>query len=67
MSVSETKPDTLMDLMEKGLRDILENENSTVDQRLQAIAAGTKVMAIKYKQPEEAAAAPKSFFDKGQH
>jgi hypothetical protein len=65
MDTPEPKSDTLMDLMEKGLRDILENERTTVEQKMQAIAAGTKLMAIKHKQPEPPEEKSRGFFDKG--
>ncbi len=41
--------DPLMTLLEQGVRDVLKSERSTPAQRLQAISAGAKLLAVKHK------------------
>lgn len=59
-----TKPKTdLLDAMEKGIRDVLENKDATAEQKIQAINAGSKLLQIKHKIAGESDE-PGSFFNK---
>jgi hypothetical protein len=54
----------LLEAMEKGVIDVLENEKSTAKEKLEAVNVGAKLMQIKHKindNPSE----PGSFFNRG--
>lgn len=42
------KPD-FQDVLEKGVRGVLKSKKATASERLQAVAAGVKLLAIRYK------------------
>lgn len=43
------KKDDLLDVLEKGVRTVLEDKDATVKERMEAINAGTKLMQLKHK------------------
>lgn len=43
------KPDNFLAALEKGVRTVLEDSQSTVKERMEAINAGTKLMQMKHK------------------
>lgn len=46
---SEDKDKEFMELLEQGVRDVLKNRKSKPSERVAAISAGTKLLAIKNK------------------
>lgn len=42
------KPD-FQDVLEQGVRGVLSNRKATASEKLQAVAAGVKLLAIRYK------------------
>ena len=43
------KPEDFMTVLEKGIRDVLGNTQSTAKEKMDAVNAGTKLMLIKHK------------------
>lgn len=43
------KTDDFQAVLEQGVRRVLENRKATASERLQAVAAGVKLLAIKHK------------------
>lgn len=41
--------DDFLDVLEKGVRDVLSSQESTAGEKIQAIAAGSKLLQIKHK------------------
>ncbi len=40
---------SLLDTLEKAIRDVISAKDASISEKLQAITAGTKVIAIKHK------------------
>lgn len=53
----------LVDILENGVRSVLASTEATTDQKIQAIAAGSKLLQIKHKIPDSESKPP-SFFNK---
>lgn len=43
------KPAEFQDVLEQGVRKVLDNRKATASERLQAVAAGVKLLAIRHK------------------
>lgn len=58
--------DEFLGVLEQGVRDVLSAENSTTEQKIQAINTGAKLMQIKHKIGELAPGKekPDNFFEK---
>lgn len=58
------KPDNnLMAALEKGIKDVLDDKDSTAKERMDAVNAGTKLLLIKHK-IKDSDDEPGSFFGK---
>lgn len=58
------KKEDFLDTLEKGVKSILEGNDTTVEQKIQAITAGAKIMTIRRGVPDDTDK-PGSFFNKG--
>ncbi len=43
------KTDPLIDTLEKAIRDVISAKDASISEKLQAITAGTKVLAVRHK------------------
>lgn len=61
--MSEKLEDDLLLVLEKGIRSVLENKDSTSKEKMDAINAGTKLLHLKHK-IKDTDDEPGSFFGK---
>ena len=58
------KKDDFFALLEKGVKDILRDKDSSPAQKIQAITAGTKLLQVKHKVSDDPEDDNTSFFGK---